>query len=111
MIDPGKFRHRITFQQYDGTLDENGDIRDDEDGNWDDFKTVWASVEPLSGKEFYAAEQSQSEVTHKIRCRYFSGISPAMRILHGDGKYHIVSIIDWQLRHESFLIMVKELPE
>lgn len=111
MFDSGKMRHRITFQQYDGTLDEYGDVRDDRDENWDDVRTVWAAIDPVSGREFYAAEQSQSEVTHKIRCRYFSGLTTAMRILHQGRKYRIISVIDWELRHESFLIMAKELVE
>jgi len=34
-----------------------------------------------------------------------------MRIVHQGRKYRIVSVIDWEMRHESFLIMVKELVE
>lgn len=111
MFDSGKMRHRITFQQYDGTVDQDGDVRDDEDGNWTDVRSTWAAIDPVSGREFYAAEQSQSEVTHKIRCRYFSGLNTAMRIVHQGRKYRIISVIDWELRHESFLIMAKELVE
>ena len=111
MFDSGKMRHRITFQQYNGMVDEYGDVRDDAEENWDDFRTTWAAIDPVSGREFYAAEQSQSEVTHKIRCRYFDGVKAGMRIVHKDRKYHIVSVIDWEMRHESFLIMAKELTE
>lgn len=111
MTDPGKYSHRITFQIYDGTLDEYGDVRKDADENWDDYKTVWASIDPLSGKEFYAAEQSQSEVSHKIRCRYFPGLKAEMRILYGRRKFRIISLIDWREAHEECLIMVKELVE
>ena len=109
MTDPGKYAHRITFQRYDGTVDEYGDVRKDVDANWDDFKTAWAAVDPLSGREFYAAEQSQSEVTHKIRCRWFPGLKAEMRIVFGGRKFRIISVIDWQEAHESFLIMAKEL--
>lgn len=111
MFDPGKLRHKVTFQQYNQTVDEHGDVRDDEEENWTDFKTTWASIDPVAGREFYAAEQSQSEVTHKIRCRYFAGLKAGMRIVHKTQKYHIISVIDWELRHESFLIMAKELVE
>ena len=111
MTDPGKFAHRITFQRYDGTVDEYGDVRKDADENWDDFKTVWASVEPLSGKEFYAAEQSRSEVSHKLRCRYFPGLKTEMRIACGSRKFKIISAIDWREAHEEYLIMAQELVE
>lgn len=139
MIDPGKFRQSVTFQRYNGTVDQYGDVRDDVDENWEDFKATRAAIDPLSGREFYAAEQSQSEVTHKIRCRYFRGLQAGMRIRCAAGKqydcvagrarsgisqigsdptehkddlqrlFHIVSVIDWEERHESFLIMAKEL--
>lgn len=111
MLNPGKLKHRVTFQLYNGTVDQYGDVRNDLDSNWTDFRRVSASVEPLSGREFYAAEQSQSEVTHKIRCRYFRGAKAEMRIVYGTRKFKIISIIDWREAHEEFLIMAKELVE
>ena len=111
MIDAGKMRHRITFQKFDGTVDSGGDIRDDADANWDDFLTCWAAIDPVSGREFYVAEQSQSEITHKIRCRYHAGIKAEMRISCDSRIFEIRSIIDWEERHESFLIMARELVE
>ena len=110
MTDPGKYSKRITFQLYDGTVDFAGDVRDDDDTNWDDFKTVWASINPISGKELYEAGMENSVVTHKIRCRYFEGAKAEMRIKHGVRIFRIVSPpIDWGERREEFLIMVKEL--
>lgn len=109
MTDPGKYAHRITFQRYDGTVDEYGDVRKDVDANWDDFKTVWAAIDPVSGREFYAAEQSQSEVSHKLRCRYFPGVKTEMRILFGSRKFKILSVINWREANEEYLIMAKEL--
>ena len=111
MFDAGRMRDRITFQTYNGTVDAHGDIRDDVDTNWTDACTVWAAIDPISGREFYEAGQNQSEVTHKIRCRYFAGLTTAMRIMHQGRKYRIISVIDWETRHESFLIMAKELVE
>ena len=70
---------------------------------------MWAAIDPISGREFYAAEQSQSEVSHKVRCRYRTGLDTAMRIVYGRRKFKIISIIDWEERHESLLIMCKEL--
>ncbi len=108
-FDAGKLRHRITFQQFNGTLDEYGDPQDKNDNNWTDVATVWAAVDPVSGREFYEAQQSQSDVTHKIRCRYRSGLNTAMRIKFGSRILEIRSIIDWEERHESLLIMAVEV--
>lgn len=109
MIDPGKMRHRITFQRFTGSLDDYGDPLQADDSHWADVATVWAAIDPISGREFYAAEQSQSEVSHKVRCRYRSGLNTAMRINFGKRRFSIISIIDWEERHESLLIMCKEL--
>ena len=109
MIDPGKMRHRITFQQFSGTLDDFGDPLQADDDNWADVATTWAAIDPISGREFYAAEQSQSEVSHKIRCRYRTGLDTAMRITYGKRRFKIISLIDWEERHESLLLMCKEV--
>lgn len=109
MIDPGKMRHRITFQQFSGEVDGYGDPLQSDDASWEVVATVWAAIDPISGREFYAAEQSQSEVSHKVRCRYLAGLDTAMRIVKGPRKFKIISIIDWEERHESLLIMCKEL--
>lgn len=108
MIEPGKMRHRITFQQQVITRDAYGapDLSDD---SWQDVTTVWAAIDPVSGREFYAMQQSQSDVTHKVRTRYISGLDTAMRILYGARVLQIVSIIDWEERHESLLIMCREV--
>jgi len=109
MIDAGKLRKHITFQRYDGYTDDNGDIRKDLDEHWKKVASTRAAVDPISGREFYTAEQSQSEVTHKIRIRYRRGLENAMRIKMSRRTFEILSIIDWEERHESLLIMCKEL--
>ena len=111
MIDPGKMRHRITFQVFTGVQDTFGDPLQADDSNWEDVSTVWAAVMPISGREFYAAQQSQSEVTHNVHIRYRPGINTAMRILYRKRKFQIISIIDHEERHQSLLIKCKELVE
>lgn len=109
MTDPGQMRHRISFQRFDGQRDAYGDPLEGEEEHWHNAASVWASIKPLSGREFYAAGQSQSEVTHKVSCRYRSGLDTAMRIVFQKRIFELISIIDWEERHESLLIMCKEL--
>lgn len=62
----GEMRHRITIQKYNIYQNKNGfDIE-----NWDDYKTVWASMNNLWGKEFYAAKSTNSENTIEFIVRY-----------------------------------------
>lgn len=109
MIDAGNLRHRVVFECFTGNTDEFGGAMDYDDTEWSLFRSCYAAIDPTSGREFYEAHQSQSEVTHKIRCRYFAGLKPSMRIRYGERIFKIISVIDWEERHESFLIMAKEL--
>lgn len=109
MLDAGKLRHRVVVQRYAGQADDYGDMERQEDKNWRTVCILWAAVDPISGKEFYAAEQAQSEVTHKVRTRYRGGIRPGMRLLLGQRRLYIRSVIDWEERHESLLLMAQEV--
>lgn len=65
-LDIGNMNKRITIQKYTTYQNENGfDIED-----WIDYKTVWASVNNLWGKEFYAAKAVNAENTVEFICRY-----------------------------------------
>lgn len=109
MIDAGKLRHRVALQRYTGGADSYGDPLYGADGSWETVATVWAAIDPVSGREFYAAEQAQSAVTHKIRLRYHPGVSAAWRVALGRRVFRIQSVIDWEERHESLLLMAQEV--
>lgn len=65
-VNIGDFNKRIVIQKYTTTQNENGfDIEE-----WDDYKTVWASMNNLWGKEFYAAKSTNSENTIEFIVRY-----------------------------------------
>ena len=109
MIDAGKLRHRVLLQSYTGAVDDYGDPLYSDDDQWTPEAAVWAAIDPVSGKEFYAAEQAQSAVSHKLRLRYRPGVSAAWRGLYGSRVFRILSVIDWEERHESLLLMVQEV--
>lgn len=75
-MNPGRLRHRITFLHPVKEKNEVGDTVLAERP----WKTVWASVEPLRGREYFEARKIQSEATHKITIRYLTGITPDMKI-------------------------------
>ena len=49
---------------------------------WHPFARVMASIEPISGREYWQASQSQSEATVRVIIRYRSGITDRMRLLY-----------------------------
>lgn len=85
-MQAGKLRHRIKFQQQTLTQDP---VTGEMVTAWVEFATVWASVEPLSAREFIAAQAGQSEITARVVIRYLPGVLPTMRILHRGKAYAI----------------------
>ncbi|MFT7337628.1 MAG: SPP1 family predicted phage head-tail adaptor [Marinobacter maritimus] len=86
----GKLRHRVTIQQPGQTQDPvTGEMLN----GWTDYAKAWASVEPLSVKEFIASEAGQSEVTARITIRHREGITPKMRVLHRGKIYNIKGVL------------------
>lgn len=62
----GDTRRRITIQQRSTAQDSAGG----QVNTWTDVMTVWAKIEPLSGRELMTAQSVKSEVTHTITLRY-----------------------------------------
>jgi len=89
-------RHRVTFQEEQKTPDGYKGST----AKWVYVVEVWASVEPISGGERFFAQQIKSDVTHKVKIRYRTGINEAMRILHRDRIFSIESIIDVEERQK-----------
>lgn len=61
-------RHRVNIQQRTPTLDAYGDISSE---SWEDVASAEpAAVEPLRGREFYAASQVNADQPYKVVVRY-----------------------------------------
>lgn len=56
------------------------------------IRTVWASVEPKSGREHIEAEKEHPELTYIITTRYMDNVTPDMYIQYRDRLFNIRSI-------------------
>lgn len=101
----GTLRYQYTIQQR-GTATQNSHGEDTTP--WEDLVTVWMAMEPLSGREFFAAQATQSEVTHQATMRYRSGITTAMRITKDSRVWDIESVTDVTERHRELRLMCVE---
>jgi len=80
----GRLRHRITLQRPADDRDRSGEVTSE----WVDFAVnVPASIEPLSSREFFAANQVQSEVSCRIRMRWIPGVHERMRVVHMQNEF------------------------
>jgi SPP1 family predicted phage head-tail adaptor len=71
---------------------------------WVAVATVWAQVQALRGREFFAAAQMQMETTVKVRMRYRADVLPTWRLLI-DGKAHDITAVITVGRKEMTEIM------
>lgn len=107
MIFAGKLRHRVTVQQLvAGSPPQTASGQPDT--SWQDFITVWASIEPLNGRELFAAQEHHAEITHRVRMRYHEGITPLMRLTYRERYFAIFSVIDTELRRKELQLMCSE---
>lgn len=83
----GKLRHPITIQRPVEARDDFGSVTP----TWEIFATTRAEILGLSGREFFAAQQVNSEITTKIKIRHRAGILPTMRVLHGSTVYQLAA--------------------
>lgn len=79
MFNAGKLRHRVTIQKPVETQDdESGAV----DVVWHDVATVWAAIEPLSAREFIAAQAEDSRISARVTIRYRQDVTAKMRLFH-----------------------------
>jgi SPP1 family predicted phage head-tail adaptor len=100
----GKLRHRIAIEQVAETRDADGSVIE----GWSAHATVQASIEPISGREYIAAQSTQADVTHRIRLRYLSGITPKMRVNYNSRIFDILSVINVGERNRELQLMCRE---
>jgi len=112
-----RLRHIVTIQTPVETQDGYGSptVR------WQDVASgVWASIDPLRGREYFAAKQIQAEAEVRIWMRYRTDLSVKMKIVHGPtcvcsiatrDEYLIESIINVNERNREMQIMCTRFVE
>jgi SPP1 family predicted phage head-tail adaptor len=101
------FKHRITFMHLvEGQNEVGDDILVEEP-----FKTVWAKVGPLKGREYIEARKVQPELTYLFETRYIEGITPDMTIKFKGRAFNIQSILNVDERNRFLEIYAVEKVE
>ena len=104
----GRLRHKLDIQQLvAGSPDQTPEGEPDE--SWTVFlNDIWAAVEPLSGRELFAAQEHHSEIQVRIRVRYRTGITAKMRAVFESRNYNILAVIDREERHRELELLCSE---
>lgn len=109
MIKPGELRHKVDILTPPAAQNDYGEV--DETEEWPAFKEgVWASVEPLKGRELFTAQQINSEITLKVKMWYIPGVKAKMRIRSRGQVFEIVGPpIDNKQINRELELMCKEV--
>lgn len=86
----GDLRHSIELQSFTSTPNGMGGFSQ----VWATTTTVRAAIWPVSVVEQVRAGAPTAVGTHKVRIRYYSGLSAANRVKFGTRYFSIVSIVD-----------------
>lgn len=74
----GRLRHLVSLQIRQDSQQPGGQVVH----SYVETAKIWANVSPLSGREFFAAQQVNSEITTKITVRFRPEIDSTYRIVH-----------------------------
>ena len=103
-VNAGEMRSQITVQSATQTRDAHGGATE----TFAEFVTTWAEINPLTAREFVSGNQITQDVSHRIRMRYYPGVTPSMRILFGARVFNIHSVINANERNKFMELLVKE---
>lgn len=102
----GRLRHRVVVERAtDGT-----DAYGDQVPTWSALATVWAGIEPLSGREYLAAAHIQADVSTRIVIRGIPGVSitPKDRIRYGTRLFDIKQVVDRDAENIEIQLLAQE---
>ena len=101
----GKLRHRIAIEQVANIQEADGSVIE----TWSGFAMAQASIEPISGREYFSGQTTHADVTHRIYARYIPGVVPQMRIVFQSRIFAILSVINTRERNVELQLMCREI--
>lgn len=86
----GKLDRKITIQERTLTQNATGEA----ETAWSTFTEAWAQKLDMAGREYFTAQQVNSEITTKFKTRHIDGLNMEMRISYDGLIYDIINIAE-----------------
>lgn len=90
----GDLDKRVEIQSKAIVATASNPFNDPNKLTWTTLATRWAEIMPVNTSEFEQADQINNESKHKIRLRFYPGLSPAHRLVCGSRVFYITGVID-----------------
>lgn len=100
----GLLRHQITVQTPTDVTDATGAVS----STWETLVTAWAAIWPVTAKEQVAAGQLITTLSHRIRMRYYDGVTSKCRVKFGNRYFDIKAVINAEERNEMLDLLCTE---
>lgn len=102
----GKLRHKINLQRNYPEQNPLGEPLP----NWINYAAdIAAEVAPLVGKEFYGAQQINTELTSKVRLRWRDGVKAGDRVVFKNRLFLIATPpINVNEKNHELILMCRE---
>ena len=99
-----QLNHMIEIQRRGQARDTVGQLKE----TWKNAGRVWASIRPVSGREYMAASGERAEITHSIILRHGVTVAPRDRIKLGERIFDVVSVMNTGERNRYLKLMIVE---
>jgi SPP1 family predicted phage head-tail adaptor len=108
-ISAGMLNRRVQIQRPSTVKDSLGAPS----RSWINVATVWADIQPLSGRESVIANRISAEITHQITVRYQTVFDnpqqvAQMRVLYKSRIFNIHSALNEDERRTQLILLVSE---
>ena len=94
-VNVGELRHEIVVQSLSTSI-----VNGQSDRVWSDEDKVWAAIDPLTGDEYFEADQMKAGTDLRVTIRFYEGLRPQKhRFVHNGRTLNIVRVLDRQERN------------
>lgn len=100
----GRLNRRVDILEFVTKRDEYGG----EEGEWRKVQSLWATIEPVSGTEFFQSQTVNAESVVKITLRYNPTITVLNRVQYQGTMYEIIGVTDTHTAHRATVLNCKE---
>lgn len=104
-MNPGLLRERVAVQKSSESTNSLGEAV----LSWQTVGTVWARVEGVSAREALQTGQQSVTITHRVRLRFFTGLTHQHRFLWRGRTLEIMSLLEHANRTEHEAICMETL--
>ena len=98
-----QLNNKVAFQRSTQVQDSIGDVSYE----WATFRESFAKVEPLVGREYFAAQSGVGESQAKVTCRWFDGLTQTDRVVIRGQAWDITSIQNIKYGNREMLLYIK----